>query len=93
MAVLTKKKLEEILTKRLRLSHPEFFLKKEGRRIFGSIVSSSFRGKDDLKRLSSIWDALESELGEAAPRQVGTLLAYTPDEWYIDQEIETGRLG
>jgi hypothetical protein len=31
-----------------------------------------------------IWDALDAQLGAESARQVGTLLAYTPEEWNID---------
>jgi hypothetical protein len=31
-----------------------------------------------------IWDALRRALGENAVRKVGMILAYTPDEWDID---------
>jgi acid stress-induced BolA-like protein IbaG/YrbA len=82
MRKVTKAKLQEILTRRLHLSAPEFRLKAYGARINGHIISDSFKGKRDLKRQQLIWDALEDELGtEVAQKSVGMLLAYTPYEW------------
>ncbi len=42
-------KLQGVLTRRLRLKQPEFFLRRDGPYINGSIVSESFKGKGDSK--------------------------------------------
>jgi hypothetical protein len=79
--------LEEVLTRRLRLVKPRFKLERMGGTIAGSVISRSFKGKRDMVRLNMIWDALEAELGRDAVRKVGTLLAYSDDEWDMG-EIE-----
>jgi acid stress-induced BolA-like protein IbaG/YrbA len=86
MRPVSKKRLEELLTKELNLSEAEFRLRRHGTRWSGSIISPSFRGRDDLKRQRQIWDALEQALGGASRQLVGMLFAYTPDEWNIDLE-------
>jgi acid stress-induced BolA-like protein IbaG/YrbA len=86
MATLTKSKLQSILTARLKLKDPQFVLEKNGARIFGSVISSSFKGKGDLQRVRLIRDAVDAELGPDSNRLVGTLLAYTPEEWNVDLE-------
>ena len=91
MAALSKKKLGEILTRRLRLSEPQFRLEKDGSMIFGSIIFPSFEGKGDLERQRLIRRAVESELHEDAFRLVGTLLAYTPFEWRAGEDLVTRR--
>ena len=87
MAALSKTKLQQILTKKLRLADPQFVLEKVGSKLVGSIISTSFRRKGDFERQQMIWEALESELGSEAARSVGTLLAYTPDEWNVDSQV------
>jgi len=82
---LTREKLERILTKRLALENPRFFLEKVGARWVGNVVSPSFKGKRDHERQNLIWDALEGELGAESARLVGMLLAYSPDEWELDE--------
>jgi len=77
-------KLQEVLTRRLRLKQPQFFLRKDGPYINGSIVSESFKGRGDLNRQLALWGALEAELGEKAAKMVGMLIAYTPAEWDLD---------
>ena len=78
-------KLKEILTRRLKLRDPHFRF--HGRpRVSGSLVSSTFAGKRAHQRQQMIWDALEAELGPAATREVGMLLAYAPDEWALRLE-------
>ena len=78
-------KLKEILTRRLRLKAAVFNL--EGRaRISGSIISQSFAGKGDSERQKLLWDALDEELGADSTKEVGMLLAYTPDEWELPLE-------
>jgi hypothetical protein len=37
-----------------------------------------------------IWDALDAELGAASVTEIGTLLAYTPDEWNINLPAKAG---
>ena len=91
MAALSKKKLEEILTRRLRLAEPRFKLEREGSMIFGSIISPSFERKGDLERQRLIRRAVEAEFHEDAARLVGTLLAYTPYEWNIGEDIVSKR--
>ena len=82
---MTHDHLKEILTRRLRLLHPEFRLEGRGR-VSGRIVSATFAGKGDSERQKMIWDALDAELGPASVQQVGMLLAYTPDEWNLQLE-------
>ena len=86
MGTLTKKILERILTERLSLDDPEFFLRKTGGRWVGNIVSTTFRKKRDHVRQNIIWDALEAELGPKSVRLVGMLLAYTPEEWHLGED-------
>lgn len=84
MAATTKKKLEEVLTARLGLQEPEFYLEKlPGGKLSGNVVSDTFKGSDDIARQQCIWDALEQEFGAKSRDLVGTLLAYTKAEWYI----------
>ena len=78
---LTKKKLENILTKRLSLDNPEYHLQEVGGRLVGNIISPTFRKKKDHVRQQAIWHALEDELGAQCVRKVGMLLAYSPEEW------------
>jgi acid stress-induced BolA-like protein IbaG/YrbA len=81
---MSKSKIEEILTRRLNLKDPVFYLRREGNHVFGSVISVSFRKKRDLKRQKMIHEALEAELGETPARRIGMLLAYTPEEWDWD---------
>jgi acid stress-induced BolA-like protein IbaG/YrbA len=81
MAKLTKSKLESILSKRLSLKNPQYFLEGVDGRLVGHVVSSTFRRKRPYRRQEMIWDALEAEFGPKAARLVGMLLAYTPGEW------------
>jgi acid stress-induced BolA-like protein IbaG/YrbA len=83
-------KLKEILTRRLKLKDPQFRL--EGRtRVSGSLVSATFIGKRPHQRQQMIWDALDEELGAAAAKEVGMLLAYAPDEWDLPLEGTVAR--
>jgi acid stress-induced BolA-like protein IbaG/YrbA len=84
---LTKEKLEKVLTKKLGLKSPEFRLEREGDRFFGDVISPSFKRKPDHKRQEMIRDALESGLGKESARLVGMLLAFTPDEWNLSDDI------
>ncbi|HLX64279.1 MAG TPA: hypothetical protein VKX17_23605 [Planctomycetota bacterium] len=92
MQKLTKSRLQDILTRKLALRAPEFRLEKWGPRLGGSIISDSFKGKQDTERQFLIWDALESELGADASRLVGMLLAYTPGEWTMGEDLTRVRL-
>lgn len=80
-------RLQEILTDALKLRDPEFRLHSHGGRVSGSVVSASFRGKPDHKRQQMIWDALDDRLGDEAPRHVGMLLAYMPEERNLDSAV------
>lgn len=93
MRALTKTRLQEILTRRLKLKAPRFKLEWSGAWWNGSVISDTFRGKGDLQRVRMIHRALEAELGKAGDRAVGMLLAYTPDEWDIDLEFDLMRAG
>src|SRR5205807_3143414 len=83
---MSQAKVRELLTRRLRLKDPRFDLEKVTSKLSGSVISSSFKGKTDLQRQQMIWNALEAELGPQALQRVGTLLAYTDDEWDADLE-------
>jgi acid stress-induced BolA-like protein IbaG/YrbA len=83
---LTNKRLEQVLTRRLKLVDPQFVLEKSGSWIYGDVISLTFKGKRDHKRQVMIWDALEAEFGERAKSMVGMLLAFTPDEWNLGSE-------
>ncbi len=83
---MTQKKLKKILSQRLKLKDPEFFLERILNKLSGSVVSITFKGKSDQQRLKMVWDALEDELGPEAVQQIGTLLLYSPDEWNMDLE-------
>ena len=87
MAKTTSRKLQEILRDRLSLEDAEFHLEKlpDGK-FSGSIVSNSFHGVDSVARQRQIWDALEDEFGDRSRDAVGTLLAYTKDEWHVPLE-------
>ena len=39
------------------------------------------------QRQGAIWDALEFAFGSDAAKQIGMLIAYTPEEWYIDESL------
>src|SRR6185295_6695472 len=85
---VTQSNIRKALTKSLELRQPEFRLRRVGDRIVGSIISDTFRGHRDMKRINEIWDALEDAFGPTAVKRVGMLLAYTPDEWYFDDDID-----
>ena len=81
--------IEEVLTRRLGLEAPEFRLEPaelSGPRVSGIVISRSFYGVRDLDRQNRMWDALDAEYGPESVRRVGTLLAFTPDEWHLDDE-------
>ena len=84
---MSKVKLQEILTRRLRLKRPRFALRKDGAWYNGHVISDTFKGKTDLQRQGMIYDALKAEAGpNVRQRVVGMILAYTEDEW--DQPLE-----
>ena len=83
MPNLTKTKLEKILTDHLGLHNPHFLFEKAGLKLSGSIIDNKFAGKGDLQRQKMIWDASDAALGAESVQRVGTILAYTPDEWDI----------
>jgi hypothetical protein len=86
MPVVTKAKLEEILTRRLKLRDPHFRLERMGARLSGSVIDGRFARLGDLARQRMIWDALDKELGADSYRRVGTILAYSPLEWDLPLE-------
>jgi acid stress-induced BolA-like protein IbaG/YrbA len=91
MEPMTKKNLESVLAKRLKLDRPHFRLEKHGRKWSGSIISPSFRGANDLKRQREIWNALNDAFGPESTHKVGMLLAYTPEEWDLPLEGSNGK--
>ena len=88
---LSKHQLEDALTNRLRLSEPQFLLERMGRKWSGNIISTTFKGKKDLERQQMLWDALEAAFGAGSVHGVGTLLAYTPEEWEVTLEPHSCR--
>ena len=86
MAKLTKTQLEEVLKRRLKLGAPKFVLEKIGSKLSGSIIDDKFTGLGDLERQRAIWDALEGEFKADSVQFVGTILAYTYDEWDMPLE-------
>lgn len=86
MSKITIPAVRKWLTEDLHLKSPEFHLS-VGRSglINGHIVSSTFKGKRDRQRQGMIWDALEFAFGREVVKQVGMLIAYTPEEWYADE--------
>lgn len=87
---MRKEDLEEVLGGALKLRSPRFKLQKIGSKVSGHVISDTFRGKADSARQQMIWDALESAFGPEAPQQVGTLLAYTNDEWDVELPAKAG---
>jgi acid stress-induced BolA-like protein IbaG/YrbA len=81
---MSKVKLQQLLTRRLRLTQPEFRLERIGSKLAGSIISETFKGKSARQRQKMIWDALDAELGAESVHEVGTILTYSPEEWNID---------
>jgi acid stress-induced BolA-like protein IbaG/YrbA len=82
--VMSKVKLQQLFTRRLRLTQPEFRLERIGTKLAGSIISATFKGKSARQRQKMIWDALDAELGDESVHEVGTILTYSPEEWNID---------
>ena len=77
--------IQDVLTQRLQLRDPRFELEAVGAKVSGSVISESFRGMRDAERQSKLWDALDAEYGAQSVQHVGTLLAFTPDEWQLEQ--------
>ena len=91
--VMSKLKVQRVISERLGLDAPRFRLKTEGGMVFGSVISPTFKRMDDLERVRSIRDAIESGLDTASARDVGTILAYTPEEWELDAPTQQRRNG
>jgi len=87
---MSKVKLQQMLSQQLSLDHPVFKLEKIGSKVAGSIISRTFRGKSDRVRQKMIWSALDAELGTSSINEVGTLLAYTPEEWDVELPLNVG---
>lgn len=81
--------IQSVLTRRLSLQDPRFALESTDMKVSGSIISSSFHNMTDSERQQRIWDALQQEYGPQSVQRVGTLLAFTPDEWDIDDDSST----
>ena len=81
---MSKIKVKRLLTRRLGLASPRFVLEHVGDMVMGSVISETFTGSDDFARQQSIRSALRDELNPASLRQVGMILAYTPEEWDFD---------
>lgn len=81
--------VQSVLTRRLNLQSPRFALESAGPKVSGSIISASFRGMRDSDRQRIVWDALHAEYGPDSVQRVGTLLAFTPDEWDLDSGSDT----
>ena len=76
--------VQSVLAQLLHLETPRFALESAGMKVSGSIISPSFRGMRDSERQRRVWDALQAEYGSQSVHRVGTLLAFTPDEWDLD---------
>lgn len=87
---MSKLKLQQLLSHHLALEQPEYRLEKIGAKLAGSIISTTFRGKSDRQRQKMIWNALDSELGSTSVNQIGTILAYTPEEWDVELPAKAG---
>ena len=85
MAATSQKRLKQILTERLGLSEPEFYLERlSGGKLSGNIVSDTFNGLALVERQRRIWEALDGAFPGRSALLVGTLLAYTKDEWHVN---------
>jgi acid stress-induced BolA-like protein IbaG/YrbA len=80
--------VQSVLAQRLNLQSPRFALESAGAKVSGSIISSSFHGLRDSERQRRVWDALHAEYGADSVQRVGTLLAFTPDEWDLGNDSE-----
>jgi acid stress-induced BolA-like protein IbaG/YrbA len=81
--------IQSALTRRLKLKTPRFKLESAGAKVSGSVISPSFRGIADSERQRLIWDALDREYGAASVQRAGTFLAFTPDEWDLNENSDT----
>ena len=81
MAILTKRALEELLTRRARLKAPRFRLRFAENKLVGAVISDSFKGMTNYERMRRMRDAVDGALDEGNARRVGLLLPYTDDEW------------
>jgi len=86
MSQVTVGEVETVLTNKLHLQEPIFKLEPAGSKVSGSVISLSFRGLTDSERQQRLWDALDAEYGPESVHRVGSLLAFTPDEWNIDED-------
>jgi len=80
--------IQSVLARRLKLQAPRFQLEQAGTKVSGSIISASFRGVPDSERQKRIWDALGKEYGAESVHRAGTLLAFTPDEWDLNEDSD-----
>ena len=76
--------IEAVLTRRLGLALPRFRLECRGGRVNGFVTSQTFFGLRDHARQAMIWDALDAEYGPESVRRVGSLLAFSPAEWDLE---------
>ena len=81
--------IQAALSRALKLLTPRFVLESAGTKVSGSIISATFRGLADSERQRRIWDAVDRKYGSASVQRVGTLLAFTPDEWDLNDDSET----
>lgn len=81
--------IESSLIRRLNLQAPRFELEAAGSKVSGSIISASFRGMTDSERQRLIWDALHQEYGPESVHRAGNFLAFTPDEWDLNEDADT----
>ena len=81
--------VQSVLAQRLHLESPRFALESAGTKVSGSIISPSFRGLRDSERQRRVWDALNAEYGPQSVHRVGSLLAFTPDEWDLEDDSDT----
>ena len=78
--------IQSVLTRRLNLKAPRLRLESAGAKVSGSIISPTFRGMADSDRQQMIWDALHEEFGSESVQRAGTFLAFTPDEWDLNED-------
>lgn len=86
MQKVTQTNVRKVLSEQLRLIEPQFHLETDGRRIIGTIISPTFKGKRDHQRQDMIRAALDEAFGTDGSKRIGMLLAFTPDEWNLDAD-------
>jgi stress-induced morphogen len=59
--------------------------------ISGKIVSTKFRGLEDLDRVRMVWDTFDGSLSTAEKRQIVIILALTPEETREDSSPGPGQ--